>query len=94
MPRQLSYDPVNIRRRENYRYNKAQERIWKRWKNSSVDEHGNRYIDGKKNRAYLRQLDHTIYAYRCLECNQVWKIYQNEYHSTECSRFNCSEALY
>lgn len=34
---------------------------------------------------HRRQLDNTIYAYTCNECGRSWKIYQDQYHSENCS---------
>lgn len=33
-----------------------------------------------------RELDGTIYAFRCKECGGTWKIYQNRYHTGNCSQ--------
>ena len=35
----------------------------------------------------LRELDGTVYAFRCPTCHGCWKVYQNAYHG-----FNCPHA--
>lgn len=34
-----------------------------------------------------REFDGTIYAYRCNECGNAWKVYQNPWHDASCSNF-------
>lgn len=36
-------------------------------------------------KALRREFDGTIYAYRCNECGNAWKIYQNPWHDARCS---------
>ncbi len=36
----------------------------------------------------LRQLDGSLYAYRCSKCGSVWKIYQQETHDANCCVLN------
>lgn len=34
---------------------------------------------------HRRELDGTVHAFTCQECNHSWKVYQNQYHSPTCS---------
>ncbi len=35
----------------------------------------------------LRKSDGTVYAYRCLDCQAAWKVYQKAQHNVGCTTF-------
>src|SRR6185437_4276290 len=37
----------------------------------------NRYV-------LCRWFDDTVYGYMCIDCGGAWKVYQDEYHNSEC----------